>query len=88
MELETIYECECNPGKKYSSRQTFQKHVSCQRHQMFAQQKTRIDLHKRLQDIEIELLKKSRECDVWKQKYMELLLQHEKEESSFYDCCA
>jgi len=92
MELQTIYQCDCNPGKIYSSRQSFQKHVTSKRHQIFTQTKNRTDLYKRLQDIEVELLKKSRECDIWKHKYLDLELQHEKaqdeSESRFYDCCA
>uniref|UniRef100_A0A6C0K4F6 Uncharacterized protein n=1 Tax=viral metagenome TaxID=1070528 RepID=A0A6C0K4F6_9ZZZZ len=86
MEIQTLYQCDCNPGKRYSSRQTFQHHVSSKRHQLFTQNKNKSDLYKRLQDTEIELVKARKECEVWKHKYLDMMLEKEEEEKSFQDC--
>jgi len=40
-------------------------------------------MHRRLQVTEIELVKKTRECEIWKQKYFDTLISQNEE---FHDC--
>jgi len=81
-EIQTVLTCDCNPGKRYSSKQTFRAHEKSQRHLSFAANATKDDLRRRLQESEIALMKSMRECDFWKEKYFNQI-DHDTE---FFDC--
>jgi len=51
------------------------------RHQNHNLNSNKTDLHRRYHEMEIELSKTRRECQVWKEKYLELSLRTENTES-------
>jgi predicted RNase H-like nuclease (RuvC/YqgF family) len=79
--IQTRLECPCFPGKTYASRSTFQKHFQSKRHENHRLNSNKTDLHRRYQELEIELRKTRQECQVWKEKYLELRLRTENIES-------
>jgi len=81
MDIQEVLECKCNPGKTYTSHATFRRHFLSQRHALYQHDQNKIDLHKRLQEARVELEKKTRECEIWKQKYFDEVLQND-----FHDC--
>ena len=85
MSLQTIYECPCREGFRYSSKGTYIQHKKSQRHLLYTKNDDEKTIRKRLQDLEIELSKTKRECQVWKQKYLEMSLKYESESQLFND---
>jgi len=81
--MERVFQCDCYPGKTYRSGATFRQHYQSRRHELFQQNKKKTDMHRRLQVTEIELVKKTRECEIWKQKYFDTLISQDEE---FHDC--
>jgi hypothetical protein len=83
MSLQTVFECPCRQGFRYSSKASFNQHKKSQRHVFFTKNDDDKTLRKRLQDLEIELSMKKKECQVWKQKFLELSLKYESESQIF-----
>jgi hypothetical protein len=67
-----IYHCDCNPNKHYKTKQTFKKHFDTKKHQLFEKQSNQINYARKVQQLEIELKKITKERDIWKEKYMEI----------------
>lgn len=77
MSLQVIYECPCREGFRYTSKATYVQHKKSQRHLLYTKNDDEKTIRKILQDMEIETSKLKRECQVWKQKYLELSLKYE-----------
>lgn len=75
--IETRFECPCLPGKTYASRSTFQRHFRSKRHENHDLNSNKTDFHRRYQEMETELRRTRQECQVWKEKYLELSLRTE-----------
>lgn len=69
-----VYQCECNPGKNYKTKQTYQKHFQSKKHCIYQEHQNKVNHVKRIQFLEIELQKITRERDIWKDKYFEMNL--------------
>lgn len=83
MSLQTVFECPCKENFKWSSKATYIQHMKSQKHILYTKKDEEKTIRKRLQDLDIELCKTKRECQVWKQKYLELSLKYESEYQVF-----
>jgi hypothetical protein len=67
-----VYQCDCNPGKHYKTKQTYQKHFQSKKHCLFEEHNNKVGHVKRIQSLEVELQKVTRERDIWKDKFFEI----------------
>ena len=71
-DLIQVYHCDCNPGKNYKTKQTYQKHFLSKKHCLYEGHKNKVGNVKRIQFLEVELKKVIRERDIWRDKYFEM----------------
>lgn len=71
-------QCECNPGKIYSSSSSFRAHKASKRHQEWEQKGEERQLRKRLGDTEAELAKMHQQVHELKTELKSLLFQMNK----------
>lgn len=67
-----VYHCDCNPGKNYKTKQTYQKHFQSKKHCLHEEHRNKVENAKRIQFLEVELKKVTRERDIWRDKYFEM----------------
>lgn len=71
-QIEQVLSCQCKPTFVYSSKSSYRNHFHSQHHRIYEFEKQVKENNIKLEMNRIEIEKLKRECNVWKDKYLEL----------------